>query len=278
LSLRILCGFGVDEIATAFLTHKETINKRLYRAKEKLRVEKVQIEYPSDKEIDKRLETVLTTLYLLFSEGYYSESDDAVLRKDFCLEAMRLTHLLIENEQTNTPEVNALMALTCFHSSRFDARKNSSGEIILYNEQDEKLWNQELITNGANFLRLASKGDIISKYHVEAGIAYWNTVKADIKGKWENILKLHDQLLKMEYSPMAALNRVYAISKVYGKRMAIEEAMKLNLADNHFYFTLLGDLHRDIDNILASEYYKKAISMARTEADKGIIQRKIGSL
>ena len=94
LSLRILCGFGIDEIATALLTNKETINKRLFRAKEKLREEKIKIALPSETEINRRLDTVLTTLYLLFNEGYYSESHDNVLREDLCLEAMRLTYLL----------------------------------------------------------------------------------------------------------------------------------------------------------------------------------------
>src|SRR3984893_16906842 len=117
LSLRILCGFGIVEIANAFLTNKEIINKRLFRAREKLRFEKVKIEFPGEAEINKRLETVLTTLYLLFNEGYYSESQDSVLREDLCLEAMRLAYLLIENKQTNLPAVNALFALMCFHSS-----------------------------------------------------------------------------------------------------------------------------------------------------------------
>src|ERR1700730_1859691 len=116
LSLRILCGFGIDEIANALLTNKETINKRLFRAKEKLRLEKVKIEFPGNAEINDRLETVLTTLYLLFSEGYYSERQDVVLREELCFEAMRLTYSLIENEQTNQPNVNALYALMCFHS------------------------------------------------------------------------------------------------------------------------------------------------------------------
>src|SRR5687768_10063966 len=111
LALRILCGFGIDEIANAFLTNKETINKRLFRAKEKLRNEKVKIEFPAKDEINSRLETVLITLYLLFSEGYYSESQDSILREDLCLEAMRLTFMLIENEQTNTPTANALLSL-----------------------------------------------------------------------------------------------------------------------------------------------------------------------
>ena len=130
LALRILCGFSIDEIADAFLTNKETINKRLFRAKEKLRTLKIKIQFPAGAEIDKRLETVLITLYLLFNEGYYSNSGNINLRKDLCLEAMRLNYLLIENPQTDVPAVNALFSLMCFHTSRFDARMDQHGEII----------------------------------------------------------------------------------------------------------------------------------------------------
>src|SRR5690242_3463661 len=136
LSLRILCGFGIDEIANAFLTNKETINKRLFRAKEKLRVEKVDIEIPGASEIDQRLQSVLTTIYLLFSEGYYSVSHNTTIRKDFCVEAMRLCYLLIDNDLTNKPPVNALMSLMCFQASRLDARINDNGDLILYEDQD----------------------------------------------------------------------------------------------------------------------------------------------
>ena len=171
LALRILCGFGIDEIANALLTNKETINKRLFRAKDKLRTEKVKIEFPGAAEINKRLETVLTTLYLLFNEGYYSESRDTVLREDLCLEAMRLTYLLAENEHTSKPVVYALLSLMCFQSSRFEARKNANGEMILYQDQDETLWDQELISKGMYFLNISAQGDKISKYHLEASIA-----------------------------------------------------------------------------------------------------------
>ncbi|MEP6950293.1 MAG: sigma-70 family RNA polymerase sigma factor [Ginsengibacter sp.] len=278
LALRILCGFGIDEIANALLTNKETINKRLFRAKEKLRMEKVKIEFPGESEINIRLETVLTTLYLLFNEGYYSESHDTILREDLCLEAMRLTYLLIENEQTNQPPVNALLSLMCFHSSRFEARKNENGEIILYQEQDEKLWNHELISKGIYFLRQASQGNKISKYHIEASIAYWHTIKADTKEKWGNILQLFNQLLQIEYSPIAALNRTYALSKANGKAAAIVEAEKLKLEDNHFYFTLLGELYKDTDNNKAKQNFQKALLLAKTQTDKQTIQKKIDNL
>ena len=132
-------------------------------------------------------------------------------------------------KQTNLPKVNALYSLMCFHSSRFAARKNEKGEIILYDDQDESLWNQELIIKGIYFLHEASKGNEISKYHIEASIAYWHTIKTDTKEKWENILQLYNKLLQIEYSPIAALNRTYALSKANSKQEAIAEAEKLNL-------------------------------------------------
>ena len=278
LSLRILCGFGIDEIADAFLTNKETINKRLFRAREKLREEKITISLPAQSEIDARLANVLTTLYLLFSEGYYSTSQQQTLRKELCLEAMRLCYMLVENPYTNKPPVNALLALMCFHASRFDARVSDTGEFILYDEQDTSLWNQELIRKGAQFLQRATTGNIISTYHLEASIAYWNTRKEDTVEKWENILHLYNLLLQLKYSPIAALNRTYALSKVKGKREAIQEAEKLKLVTNHFYFTLLGELYSGIDNQKAKMNLEKAIALARTSSDKQTIQKKIDAL
>ncbi|MFA5835184.1 MAG: sigma-70 family RNA polymerase sigma factor [Bacteroidota bacterium] len=278
LSLRILCGFGIDEIADAFLTNKETINKRLSRAKEKLREGKIVIEFPDPSEIDNRLENVLKTIYLLFNEGYYSSSSNTTLRNDLCLEAMRLCTMLVEHKQTNTPPVNALLALMCFHASRFDARIDQNGEIILYYDQDVNLWNAELISKGAYFLHNASTGSRLSSYHLQAAIAYWGTQQSDSVEKWETVLQLYNHLLQIEYSPIAALNRTFALSKVYGKQKAIVEAEKLKLTDNHFYYTLLGELYGDIDSGKALKHFTSALSMTKTENDKKLIQRKIDEL
>ena len=278
LSLRILCGFGIEEIADAFLTTKETINKRLFRAKEKLREERIIVELPEPAEIDERLETVLTTIYLLFSEGYYSTSRNTTLRKDLCLEAMRLCTMLVENKQTNKPQVNALLSLMCFHASRFDARMDRNGELILYQDQDTNLWNAELISRGGYYLHCATTGNRISKYHLEAAIAYWHTQKSDTKEKWENILQLYNRLLQIEYSPIAALNRTYALAKANGKREAITEAERLNLTGNHFYYTLLGELYSGIDDGKAKEHFEKAYSLAKTDTDKQAIQKKLDAL
>jgi RNA polymerase sigma factor (sigma-70 family) len=278
LSLNILCGFGVDEIADAFLTNRQILYKRLSRAKDKLRIKKVKIELPAKAEISNRMETVLTTLYLLFSEGYYSTSQNTTLRKDLCVEAMRLNILLLENEFTNIPEANALLSLMCFHSSRFEARTNKNGDLILYEEQDEALWSKELIKKGEFYLNQAARGKKLSKYHLEASIAYWHTHKADSPEKWESILQLYNRLLQIEYSPIAAMNRTYALAKANGVSEAITEAEKLNLADNHFYFTLLGVLYQTVDRKKSKQHFLTALSLAKSDADKQTIKMKLDNL
>jgi RNA polymerase sigma factor (sigma-70 family) len=275
LILRILCGFGIDEIADAFLTSKETINKRLSRGKEKLRTSGIKIRLPAAGEINQRIDAVLTSLYLLFNEGYYSSSRDNVLRKDFCLEAMRLTGLLTENEETCLPRVDALFALMCFHASRFDARTDENGEIIRYDEQNTELWNVDLISNGQFYLNKASRGKELSRYHLEAGIAYWHTIKDDSAEKWENILQLYNQLLCLNYSPVSALNRTYALSKIQGKQAAITEAEKLGLTKNHLYHVLLGYLYDGIDNQKAISHLNQALALANTETERIGIRKEL---
>ena len=278
LSLNILCGFGAEEIADAFLSNKETIYKRLSRAKEKLQAEKVQIQMPGAAEINQRLETVLTTLYLLFSEGYYSTSQNTTLRQELCIEAMRLNVMLTQNEQTNTPAANALLSLMCFHASRFEARINQQGEIVLYEDQDENLWTTELIEKGKYYMNHAAQGNQITKYHLEAAIAYWHTQKKDTHEKWESILQLYNKLLQLEYSPIAALNRTYALSKANGKEQAIIEAEKLHLSGNHLYHSLLGNLYTTVDNTKALQHFQTALSLAKSPSDKLTISKNINGL
>lgn len=273
LALNLLCGFGINEIADAFLSNKEVIYKRINRAKERLKEENIKIQNPNPTEIKERIDTVLKTIYLLFSEGYYSTSQNTTLRKDLCAEAMRLTYLLIQNKTTHLPATNALMALMCFHSSRFEARTTENGEIILYQDQDESLWNQELIDKGTYFLSQSSTGNTLSKYHLEAGIAYWHTQKKDTAEKWEHILELYNNLIILEYSPIVALNRTYVLSKVIGKQGAIVEAEKLQLTDNHFYYSLLGNLYSGYDNQKALQHFQTAFGLAKTNSDKNIINK-----
>jgi RNA polymerase sigma-70 factor (ECF subfamily) len=188
---------------------------------------------------------------------------------------MRLAHLLTENARTNKPGVNALLSLMCFHASRFPARKDANGELVLYEDQDETLWNRELIARGVHYMQEASTGQQLSKYHLEAGIAYWHTVRADTKEKWENILQLYNRLLQLEYSPVAALNRTYALSKSNGSVEAIAEAEKLKLTGNHYYFVLLGQLYTGVDDEKAKAHFEKAYDLAKTQSDKRSIRAKL---
>jgi RNA polymerase sigma factor (sigma-70 family) len=277
LALQILCGFSVEEIADAFLTKTETIKKRLFRARTKLRNDNFQIKPIEEAIIHSRLDAVLRTLYLLFNEGYFSKSNNHLIRKDLCSEAIRLALILTENPLTNTPRANALLALMCFQSSRLDARINNVGEAVLFDQQDKNLWNKELIERGNYYLVNACSGNEISKYHLEAGIAYWHTAPTG-ENKWKHILELYNQLILTEYSPMTALNRTFAFAKVYGHELAIKEAEKLNLNDNDYYHSLLGYLYADIDVDNAIAHYNKAISYTRSKTEKNTLIKEIARL
>lgn len=277
LALRILCGFGIDEIAEAFLSKKDSINKRLYRAKEKLRKAQIRIAFPAESELPDRLENVLRTLYLLFNEGYYSHTQNLKLRKDFCLEAMRLNLLLLQYETTRVPKAYALLALMCFHASRFDARSDQQGEQILYHDQDTLLWDQELVQQGETYMNHAASGDTLSKYHLEAAIAYWHT-QEDHAEKWEQILQLYNYLLQIEYSPIAALNRTYALSQVKGVKIALAELHKIPLQQNHLYQVLMADFYKEVDRTKSLKHLNLAAQLANTQTEKAFIQKKMQEL
>ncbi len=277
LALQILCGFRVEEMAFAFLTKTETIKKRLQRARATLRNDNFQIRSLGETAIRSRLDTVLRTLYLLFNEGYFSRTSNRQIRTELCSEAMRLTLLLTENPLTSQPKTLALLALMCFQSSRLEARINDKGESVLFEEQDKTLWDTSLIQRGNYYLVNATTGDEISKYHLEAGVAYWHTTPTD-EHKWPHILQLYNQLILIEYSPVTALNRAFAFAKVYGNEKAVREVEKLNLADHTYYQQLLGYLYADTDPGKAIAHYEKAIRLTNSDPEKQTLKNAIKRL
>ena len=186
--------------------------------------------------------------------------------------------MLTEYIPTNQPHTNALMALMCFHASRFTARQTGEASYVLYEQQDEQLWDQDLIHQGIYFLGLSAQGNEVSSYHLEARIAYWHCVKEDTPEKWEEILALYDHLLQVNYSPSVALNRAFALFKVKGPQAALAEAETLKLEDNHFYFVLLGELYKHIDSQKAKSHLQKAYALAKTQTEKQVIQEKMDEL
>ena len=216
-------------------------------------------------------------MYLLFNEGYFSKTNNQQIRKNLCSEAVRLALLLTENPLTNTSQTNALLALMCFQSSRLEARTNDKGEAVLFDEQDRNLWDKSLIERGNYYLVNATNGNEISKYHLEAGLAYWHTTPTD-EYRWQHILQLYNQLVLIEYSPITALNRTFAFAKVYGNQTAILEAEKLNLFESNYYHELLGYLYADTNIAKAIGHYKQAIKMTKSKTEKQTLENAVRRL
>ncbi|MBL4668732.1 MAG: sigma-70 family RNA polymerase sigma factor, partial [Flavobacteriales bacterium] len=274
-ALRVLCGFGIKEISNALLTNKATINKRLQRTKEVFRANETYLHFPTEKELTLRLNNLLSILYLLFNEGYYSSSSERTIQKELCVEAMRLLYMLLNYKPTNQSKTNALMALFCFQASRFDARVDQKGASILYEKQDKNKWDFELIKKGEYYVN-ESANDEVTKYHLEAFIAFWHTrTDANENEKWENILQFYNKLIQIEYSPITALNRTYALAKANGKKEALKEALKIDLKDNHFYHTLIAEFYIGVNRTKQIEHLQLALKLADTGNDKQIISEKL---
>lgn len=273
LALRILCGLGIEEIASALLVNKATINKRLQRAKKTYRDKEISFSLPTKEKLELRCDNVLTIIYLLFNEGYYSSVTEKNTRKHLCLEAMAL--LLLFLRSFPSAEANALMALFCFHVSRFEARQDDLGDPVLYEDQDTSKWILELIEKGEEYLNRSATGPSISKYHIEATIAFWHSRISDDTTKWENILQLYNQLLQVDYSPITALNRTYALSKVKGKKKALTEALKINLSEYHLYHALLAELYYEVDDTKSKNHLNIALSLTKTKSEKDVLLKKM---
>jgi RNA polymerase sigma-70 factor (ECF subfamily) len=274
LGLRILCGFGNEEIASALLVNKEAINKRLYRAREKLRTLQ-RDEIIKANENESRLETVLTLLYLLFNKGYYDRVAHKTLHRDICFEAIHLCWLLRTSYQKPRSEIPALLALMCFHASRFEARNSESGEEILYEDQNRDLWDDGLAQQGFQFLNEASTGEHLTRFHLEAAIAALHCEKEERENKWRKILDYYNLLLQIHYSPVAALNRTFAYSKVFGKEQAYVLAKEIELKEYLPYPLLLAYLIEDTDPISALGHLEEARILAVSTDQKNKISQRI---
>ncbi len=191
---------------------------------------------------------------------------------------MRLGLLLTTFPVTAQPRTYALLALMCFHASRFEARESASETMVLYEAQDESLWDRELIVQGMHYLGLSATGSSLSSYHLEARIAFLHTKKEDTPEKWLEILALYNELLIIRYSPSAALNRTFALYKAHGAEVALVEAEKLHLVDSHFYWLLLGELKSGSHPEAAVADYYRAHALAQTQVEKEQIRRKILTL
>jgi RNA polymerase sigma factor (sigma-70 family) len=281
LILKTLCGLSISEIAHSFLTTDETITKRLYRAREKIREEGIQLEILSPKTLTERQDTVLHTLYLLFSEGYNSVHPDKLIRHDLCEEAMRLCLLVTKNKLTGSPDANALLALMCYQASREEARLDEKENIVLLQTQDRTKWNQSLIQKGNEFLDRATASDQLSEYHLEAVIAATHARSQTFESTdWKNILLLYDVLSTLKKDPIVELNKAIAIgfAKSAEEGLAYLKTVK-GLESNSIYHAALGDFYVSLKNpASAEEYYSKAISLTQSSSEIDLLKSKLSSL
>ena len=274
LALRILCGLNINEIAKALLSNDEAINKILYRSKKKINEDGILNTTLKLENYNQGYDTVLRIIYLLFNEGYYSSIKEHNVSEEICWEALRLALLLSKIQVEQQTAAYALVALISFHSSRIHARVNSSNEDLLFNDQDRSKWNMPLIEKGKKYLNLASQRRVISKYHLEAAIAFWHTT--DNPKKWDNILQLYNRLLTIEYSPIVALNRTYVLSKTNSVNEAIKEANKLELEGNNHYYCLLAELHKINGNHqMEIKYLREALKFTTKKSEQHLIKKKL---
>lgn len=280
LILKTLCGLSIKEISKAFLTGEETINKRLYRTKEKIREENISMDYPGSNAMPQRMEAVLKTIYLLFNEGYNSSHPEKLIREDLCEEAMRLTILLTENPKTNLPNTNALLALMCYHTSRFNGRLDDKGFIILLKDQDRTKWNKSLIAKGNEYMERSANGALVDEFHIEAAIVSLHANASFFENtNWKMILSHYDLLLAKTNNPMVALNRCLVLAEVEGHENAIKELLKMNvLTANCHYNTSLGEMYmRSGNQPEAKKYFEKALLLTFSQVELELIRRKMNS-
>lgn len=278
LTLKTLCGLSVNEIARSFLTTEETITKRLYRAREKIRSENIALEVPDQREMVSRLEVVLHTLYLFFNEGYNSSHPEQLIRQDLCAEAMRLCLLLTRNRITSTPSAHALLALMCLQASRDDARLTEDGELMTLKEQDRKRWNRELIEKGLYYLNLASLNEAEpGEYHIEAAIAAYHAMAESFEQtNWLGIFALYESLARIKPGPVVEMNKAIALGYCQSPEAAIDALLKIKgLEHSHLYYAALGDFYAAMsEDKNAIEAYDKAMELVVSKTEKTLLERK----
>ncbi|MEZ4943333.1 MAG: sigma-70 family RNA polymerase sigma factor [Saprospiraceae bacterium] len=281
LMLRSLCGLSIREIAAAFLQPEETMAKRLYRAKEKIRQENLSLDVPTGADLAPRLDAVLQAIYLLFNEGYKSASEAAVIRRELCGEALRLGGLLLRHPAGQQSKTYALQALMCFQASRFDARLDDSGAIVLLENQDRSRWNQQLISAGYANLQGSFQGNAITEYHLEAAIASYHASAPSFgQTNWKSIFYCYDLLLKINPSPFVALNRAIALGYADGPQVGISALEGISELEQHYlYHAALGDFFVKLENTAAArQAFKTALQLAQLPAERRVLELKLAAL
>ena len=283
LVLHLLCGFSIEETAAAFLKNGAAMGKRLARAKQTLARTNNLFDLAGARDVQDRLPGVLRALYLLFNEGYHGASHESPIRTELCDEALRLVSLLLENPLTQTPAAHALASLCYFLASRLPARRDAEGNLLLLVDQERSRWDQELMARGRKHLDLSAAGPDLTSYHIEAALAAAHAEAPNVeRTDWDRIVSLYGMLLRVQPSPVVALNRAVAIGERDGAARGLAEIEAIEgrerLARYPFYFTALGEFELRLGRRAGAERsFKAALRLARNADEKRFLERRISA-
>jgi RNA polymerase sigma-70 factor (ECF subfamily) len=282
LTLREVCGLTTEQIASAFLAPAPTLAQRIVRAKAKIRDARIPYQVPTPAELPERLDAVLRVIYLVFNEGYAASSGDALTRPDLSGEAIRLGRLLVG--LLPEPEALGLLALMLLHESRRAARTSPDGDMILLDDQDRACWNREQIMEGVALVERALGSRRFGPYTLQAAIA---AVHAEAPGAaatdWAQIVGLYDVLMRVEPSPVVALNRAVAVAMRDGPAagLALIDAIlaRSELADYRLAHAARADLCRRLGKTAdARASYERALAMTRQKPERRFLERRLAEL
>jgi RNA polymerase sigma-70 factor (ECF subfamily) len=249
IALKTLSGFDVPEIAERLFTTEANVYKRLGRARSRLRELGFELKDLVSEQTLARLPAVQSILYLLFTEGYLSSHADQAIRRDLCDEAKRLSEVLAHSPVTGTPETFARLALMYLHTARMPGRQDSSGGLLLLEEQDRSQWNQEEIGIGLAWLARSSQGDVFSRFHAEAGIAAEHCLAPSFaETRWDRIVDSYALLEQTAPAPLHTLNRALATAEWKGPEVGLSVLKGLEppswLVGSYLWAAVFADLHR----------------------------------
>jgi RNA polymerase sigma-70 factor (ECF subfamily) len=279
LTLRMVGGLTVPEIARAFLVQETTMEKRITRAKAKIKTARIPYRVPSAEDLPARVAGVLAVLFLVFNEGYLATGPGTdPVRDDLTAEAIRLTGL-IGALMPDDGEVAGLLALMLLAEARRAARVSASGELVALGDQERGAWDTALIAEGHRLVReRLAAGVAPGRYQILAAISAVHTSARDVRGTdWSQVVALYDQLVRLDPSPVVALNRAIAVAELDGPQVALASVDRLEdkLAGYHLYHATRADLLRRLGRRQQSRAaYDKAIELAGNTAEAAYLARR----
>ncbi|HYH65828.1 MAG TPA: sigma-70 family RNA polymerase sigma factor [Urbifossiella sp.] len=280
LALKVVCGFGVGEIARALLATDAAVLKRLTRAKDALAAAEFTAAEVSPAELADRRHAVLAVLYLVFNEGYHSSHADVLIRHDLCAEAVRQADALARHPELGGPPAEALLALMLFHAARFPARQDDEGRLVLLAQQDRSRWDQSVIREARAWLTRSARGNELTAYHLEAAIAAEHCAAATfVATDWRRIVELYDLLCGRDPGWLHALNRAVAVAHLHGPQAGLRGllAARCDGAERYSHWhAALGELHRRCgDDVAARRHFAEALELAGNDREREFLRGKL---